>query len=236
MSRLALSILLLLVFAKAAAQQPTQQSERRPNLIFILSDDHRYDAMGFTGRFAGLQIPALDEMARDGRHFANPFVSTSLCAPSRATILTGQYAHEHEVVDNQSPSDPSLRFFPSELQGAGYQTAPLGKWHMGDSGDEARPGFDHWVSFRGQGDYYAPTLNADGERKKYSDTTYTTDLLTRLSLDWARTKGDSSYFLYLSHKAVHAEFNPAQRHLGSYAGLPISYPPTMWPPSERDLL
>ncbi len=216
-------------------QTTEQPSPQRPNVIFILTDDHRYDAMGFTGRFKGLETPALDEMARDGRHFANAFVSTSLCSPSRASILTSQYAHEHKVVDNSSFADTTLQFFPMELQKAGYQTSFFGKWHMGESSSKRRPGFDRWVSFRGQGTYYGVTLNEDGVEVEYPDTTYTTDLLTRLTLEWAREQQGKPYFAYLSHKAVHAEFQPAQRHLGTYKNLPISYPPTMWPPTPEQL-
>jgi len=214
-----------------------QGTDVRPNVIFILSDDHRYDAMGFTERFEGLETPALDEMARDGRHFANAFVSTSLCSPSRATILTGQYAHEHTVVDNSSPMPEGLRFFPEYLKEAGVRTGFFGKWHIDEADDSPQAGFDRWVSFRGQGTYFGVRLNIDGEEAQQSDTTYTTDLLTRLTLDWAREQGANNepYFAYLSHKAVHAEFQPARRHEGTYADVPISYPPTMWPPSYEEL-
>ena len=224
---------------EAAAKYYGQQLDTsiRPNVIFILSDDHRYDAMGFTERFEGLQTPALDEMARDGRHFSNAFVSTSLCSPSRATILTGQYAHEHTVIDNSSPMPDGLTFFPQLLQKAGLKTGFFGKWHIDESDDNPQVGFDEWVSFRGQGKYYGVTLNINGVAAPQDDTTYTTDLLTRMSLDWAKEQSANGepYFAYLSHKAVHAEFQPAQRHLGSYADLPISYPPTMWPPSQEEL-
>ncbi len=233
---LALFVLIDLTQVLATAQ-PLDAPDRdaRPNIIFILSDDHRYDAMGFMGRFAGLETPALDEMARDGRHLANAFVSTALCSPSRASILTGLYAHEHRVVDNSSPADTTLRFFPALLQDAGYRTGFFGKWHMGEEHAEPRPGFDRWVSFRGQGTYYKVTLNIDGREVPQSDTTYTTDLLTRLALVWSQDSSAQPYFAYLSHKAVHAEFQPAKRHAGTYARLPISYPPTMWPPSPQDL-
>ena len=229
-----LPLALALACASAAA---AQEAAPRPNVIFVLSDDHRYDAMGFTGRFEGLATPALDEMARDGRHFANAFVSTSLCSPSRATILTGQYAHEHRVVDNSSPLPPGLTFFPQLLQGAGVRTGFFGKWHIDESDDAPQPGFDRWVSFRGQGTYYGVDLNVDGARRPQDDTTYTTDLLTRLALDWTRecAAAGEPYFAYLSHKAVHAEFQPAVRHRGTYAALPVSYPPTMYPPTAAAL-
>ena len=101
------------------------------NVIFILSDDHRYDFMGFTGAVPGLKTPNLDRIANEGAHFQNAFVSTALCSPSRASILTGQYAHTHTVVDNQAPAPKSLLYFPEYLQKAGYQTSFFGKWPMG---------------------------------------------------------------------------------------------------------
>ena len=86
----------------------------------------------------------------------NAFVSTSLCSPSRASILTGQYMHHHRVVDNQRPVPEGTMFFPQYLHEAGYATAFVGKWHMGHDDDAPQPGFDHWVSFRGQGEYFDP--------------------------------------------------------------------------------
>src|SRR3954464_5561761 len=140
------------------------------NVIFILSDDHRYDFMGFTGHVPGLQTPNMDRLAHEGAYLQNAFVTTSLCSPSRASILTGQYAHTHTVVDNQSPAPKSLVYFPQYLQKAGYQTSFFGKWHMGGETDEPRPGFNRWVSFRGQGVYYNPLLNIDGKHVQYKDS------------------------------------------------------------------
>ena len=121
------------------------------NIILILADDHRYDAMGFMQKIQGLQTPGLDRMAKEGAHIKNAFVSTALCSPSRASILTGQYAHSHTVVDNDAPLPKGLIFFPQLLQKKGYATSFFGKWHMGNSDDQPQPGFDHWVSFQGQG-------------------------------------------------------------------------------------
>jgi len=134
------------------------------NVIFILSDDHRYDFMGFTGKVPWLKTPNMDRLAREGVYFRNTFVTTSLCSPSRASILTGQFSHTHTVVDNVAPDPPNLIFFPRYLQKAGYQTSFFGKWHMGGESDDPRPGFDHWESFKGQGQYYNPTLNIDGQQ------------------------------------------------------------------------
>lgn len=197
------------------------------NVIFILTDDHRYDYMGFTGKVPWLETPNLDRMAAEGAYFENAFVTTSLCSPSRASILTGQYSHVHTIVDNQAPDPGDLVYFPEYLQQAGYQTAFLGKWHMGSASDDPRPGFDHWESFRGQGVYYNPILNIDGEHVRYGDSTYITDLLTEHAIEWidGRDK-EKPFFLYLSHKAVHAGFQPAKRHEGKYAGKKITLPPT----------
>lgn len=204
----------------------------RPNIIFILSDDHRYDFMGFTGKVSGLETPNMDRMASEGIHCQNAFVNTALCSPSRASILTGQYSHVHEVVDNDAPAREDLVFFPTYLQDAGYETAFMGKWHMGHYRADPRPGFDRWVSFEGQGVYYNPTLNVDGEEVKYSNDDYITDVLTEYATNWIeeQAQSDSPFFLYLSHKAVHAEFVPARRHEGQYAEVEISYPATMFPP------
>ncbi|MEC8330431.1 MAG: sulfatase-like hydrolase/transferase, partial [Verrucomicrobiota bacterium] len=113
-------------------------------VIFILSDDHRHDFMGFTGKLPWLETPNMDRMASGGAHFRNAYVTTSLCSPSRATILTGLYAHQHKIVDNQAPNPGGLTYFPEYLQKAGYATAFFGKWHMGDHSDDPQPGFDHW--------------------------------------------------------------------------------------------
>ena len=202
---------------------------RPRNVIFILSDDHRYDAMGFTGKIPGLQTPNLDRLAKEGAHFENAFVTTALCSPSRASILTGQYAHTHTVVDNDAPAPPDMLFFPQYLQKAGYQTAFFGKWHMGGDNDDPRPGFDHWVSFRGQGVYYNPLLNVNGKHVQYSDSAYTTEVLTDQTLSWLKErKKDKPFFLYLSHKAVHAEFYPARNDKGRYKDIKIQYPFSMF--------
>ena len=203
------------------------------NLVLILADDHRYDAMGFLGpKF--LQTPHLDALAREGAHFKNAFVTTALCSPSRATLLTGVYAHRHRVVDNNHPVPPGTVFFPERLQAAGYETAFVGKWHMGNEDDAPQKGFDHWVSFPGQGTYL-PTpagLNVDGRRVVQKG--YITDELTDYAVNWlAARSADRPFFLYLSHKAVHADFVPAKRHAGRYAEAPFVAPKTMAAPGPE---
>lgn len=233
--RMAVTVAILIQSSTFFAQQaPDLRYQKIPvskprNVIFILSDDHRYDFMGFTNKVPGLQTPAIDRLAKEGAHFLNAFVTTALCSPSRASILTGQYAHTHTVVDNDAPSPPNMRFFPQYLQRQGYATGFFGKWHMGGDSDEPRPGFNQWVSFKGQGVYYNPELNINGKRVKYSDSAYVTEVLTDLSIDWLKKqKKDQPFFMYLSHKAVHAEFQPAKRDKGRYSDIQIRYPPSMF--------
>lgn len=210
------------------------------NILFILVDDQRYDAFGALGH-PFLQTPAADALLAGGTHFENAYVTTALCSPSRATILTGLYAHTHRIVDNQSGMAPGLRFFSQELQEAGYRTAFIGKWHMGNEGDEPRPGWSHWVSFAGQGNYFpelangqTAQLNVDG--KHVPQTAYITDELTDYALRWLRAKRDQNtpWMLYLSHKAVHANFLPAPRHQGRYANAEIKpLPSTKGTPADE---
>ena len=218
--------------AEVALAQGAARSAQRRNVIFILSDDHRHDFMSFVrGAPSFLKTPNLDRMRARGAHVPNAFVTTALCSPSRASILTGKYAHRHGVVDNTSPIPQGTVFFPELLQRAGYRTAYIGKWHMGEDeeSDMPRPGFDQWVSFRGQGVYFDPMLNVNGTRRPVKG--YTTDILTDQALEWLRgvrrADPDRPFFLYLAHKAVHAEFQPAPRHAGRYATSPIPYPETM---------
>lgn len=201
---------------------------RPRNIIFILTDDHRFDAMGFMKGQQFVQTPVMDSLAREGVHVKNAFVTTALCSPSRASILTGKYAHRHKVVDNNTPIPAGTTFFPEYLKEAGYSTAFIGKWHMGAESDAPRAGFDRWVSFLGQGTYLPSKngLNVDG--KKVPQKGYITDELTDYALDFInQQKKDQPYFLYLSHKAVHSEFIPAERHKGRFDKEKFEPPPTM---------
>jgi N-acetylglucosamine-6-sulfatase len=167
------------------------------NVIFILSDDHRYDFMGFTGKIPWLETPNMDLLAKDGIYCQNTFVSTSLSSPSRASILTGLYAHSHMVVDNSAPEPEDLIYFPEYIRASGYQTAFFGKWHMGSESDDPRRGFDHWESFKGQGDYYNPALNINGKRITYGDSAYITDLLTDHVIEWLNDRKSDSPFSFI---------------------------------------
>src|SRR5271154_3937880 len=119
----------------ALGEASAQTGGKKRNILFILSDDHRYDALGFMKTQPFLQTPNMDLLAKEGAHLKNAFVTTALCSPSRASILTGLYAHQHKIVDNNTAMPPGMHFFPELLQKAGYQTAFFGKWHMGN-GDE----------------------------------------------------------------------------------------------------
>ena len=191
-----IAVAALLVWAGAQSVDPRAQGalqlRRSPgaqpkNIIFVLVDDLRYDALGFMGH-PWLETPHLDALAQSGVQMRNAFVTTALCSPSRASILTGQYAHRHRVVDNNNPVPPGTIFFPQYLQQAGYETAFIGKWHMGGDSDAPQPGFDRWVSFRGQGTYLPSTngLNVDG--KAVPQHGYITDELTDYALDWLKQR------------------------------------------------
>ncbi len=213
--------------SQAETTLKTIPNAKPKNVIFILSDDHRYDFMGFLNTPKFLETPNMDRMAENGAYLEYSFVTTSLCSPSRASILTGKYSHRHGVVDNNVDIPKGTTFFPEYLQQAGYQTGYFGKWHMGHHNDDPRPGFDKWVSFKGQGVYYDPDLNVDGERVQREG--YISDLMTDYTLDWLQNDRDPQkpFFAFLSHKAVHAMFKPAERHLGKYDNVELDYPNSM---------
>jgi N-acetylglucosamine-6-sulfatase len=197
------------------------------NVVFILSDDHRYDAMSFMGhQFA--KTPHMDAMAGSGAHLKNAFVTTSLCSPSRASILTGLYTFRHRVIDNQRLVPEGTIFFSQYLQQAGYTTGFIGKWHMGAANDDPRPGFDYWLSFKGQGRYYPPnekyTINENG--KRIPQDGYITTLLTRRAIEFLerQTDREKPFCLYLSHKAVHGPFTPEPKYKDSLADIPFELP------------
>lgn len=218
-----------------AAPAITPQQQHR-NIIFVLVDDLRYDGMGFLQ--PAIHTPNIDRMAREGTYFPNTLVTSSLCSPSRATILTGMTARNHGVVDNNDSSEAGLTFFPKYLQQAGYQTAFFGKWHMGNDTDAPRPGFDKWVSFRGQGAYYPTTgvpdsaraagktnmLNVDGVEVPQKG--YITDELTDYAMNWLEKERDPKkpFMLYLSHKAVHSDPLPPPRHAHQYDNYTFPLP------------
>jgi N-acetylglucosamine-6-sulfatase len=215
------ALFLLLVFSGAvsAADQP------RPNIVFILSDDHRWDALSYTGHPV-IQTPNLDRLARQGIFFSNAFVTTSLCSPSRASFLTGQYAHTHGVVTNHTSWNNRNVTFLELLKQAGYETAFIGKWHMPGEGLPRLRGLDRFVSFTkegGQGIYYNCPLIIDGVTTERPGK-YITEDLTDLALAFIEEKRDVPFCLYLSHKAVHFGFRPPPHLKGLYKEADLKLP------------
>ncbi len=205
---------------------PAQSTDAiKPNIVFILIDDQRYDFLSYLDH-PWIETPNIDALASNAMYFKNAFVTTSLCSPSRASIVTGQYAHTHKVLDNDTPLPEHIPTFPKELQKTGYNTGFIGKWHMGGENDMPRPGFSKWISFKGQGPYYDPVFNING--KHVPRKGYTTDLITEYATDFIKENVESKqpYFLYLSHKAVHESFIPAERHDGKYKDLQVPRPET----------
>jgi len=196
---------------------------RRPNMIFILTDDQRYDAMGFMGAYPFLKTPNMDRIREEGVHFKNSFVVLSMCGPSRASILTGTYPQVNGVTTNLEQREfnqDKTPSFPLLLQQNGYTTGFLGKWHL-DHSNQPREGFDRWVAFSGQGHYNGNTLNIDG--KLVENPGYISDELTDYALEFIEENADKPFCLYLSHKAVHGPFTPAERHSSQYADDPIPH-------------
>lgn len=199
------------------------QTARRPNFVFILIDDLRYNAPGYAGH-PFVKTPNIDRIAREGAIFENAFCTTPLCSPSRASFLTGRWVRSHGVLDNTDHNELShqLITWPRLLHDAGYETCYAGKWHMGND-SSPRPGFDRWVSFKGQGVYNDPLLNIDGMESKVEG--YVTDLLTGYAVEFLKKPHSKPYVMYLAHKAVHGPFTPAGRHKDLFANETINRTP-----------
>jgi len=180
----------------------------KPNLIVILIDDLRFDETGASGH-PYMKSPHIDRLAHEGAMFANAFHTTPLCSPNRASILTGQYASRHGIIDNVGREAMSHRLanYHLALQRLGYETAHIGKWHMGNDA-APRPGYDHWVSFRGQGLLADPVLYENGREARVEG--YVTDLLNQRAAAYVARKRDKPFALFLAHKAVHPDVQQKQ--------------------------
>ena len=195
----------------------------RPNILFIFSDDHAYQAISAYGH--GIDhTPNIDRLAREGMIFHDALVTNSICAPSRAVILTGKYSHLNTVLNNRDVFDGSQRTFPKILGENGYQTAIFGKWHL-----KSMPtGFDQWEVLPGQGNYYNPDFrqpDGDGEKRVHREG-YVTDIITDLAMEWLDGDWDRSkpFMLMTQHKAPHRNWMPAPRHLPLFDGVSIPEP------------
>jgi arylsulfatase A-like enzyme len=197
----------------------------RPNVLFILCDDIRPAAVGCYGS-AHVKTPHIDALAAEGVRFANAFCTTSLCSPSRASILTGLYAHRHGVRDNFTELPATLPHWPARLRDQGYATAYLGKWHMGEDNDAPRPGFDWFVTHKGQGKYFGTEWNVNGERRIETPGYYTT-VVTDWSLEWlAKQQADRPWALCLGHKAPHSFYFPEPKYEHAFDAVGVPYPAT----------
>lgn len=217
-----------LLGAVAAAAAPPGP---RPNILFIITDDQRYDAFsasGFGGMLSFLKTPHMDRLATEGVHFRNAFVTTSLCSPSRASMLTGQYAHTHGVNSTDLGRDlkPGARIFPQLLQQAGYETGLIGKWHLGKDSELPKPGFDFWAAFRELGAYFDPVLNVNGTRTPTHG--YITDILTDYAIDFIRRPRQHPFYLQLAHLAPHDPVSPPEDLKHLFDDVDIPYPASFY--------
>ena len=199
---------------------------KRPNVVFILTDDQRSDALGCMGH-PHLKTPHIDRLAKEGILFKNHFCTTSLCSPSRASILGGLYAHSHGVVNNFTDYPKELPTFPRQLQSSGYATAYIGKWHMGEDDDSKRPGFDHFITHRGQGKYFDTEFRVNNGERKVVPGYYTT-VVTDMALKWIKEQedGEKPFMLMLGHKAPHSFYFPEERYEKSFDHVRVPYPET----------
>ncbi|NLH41472.1 MAG: sulfatase [Planctomycetes bacterium] len=205
-----------------ASRGQTATAKDRPNILFIMTDDHASHAMSCYGSKVN-QTPNLDRIAKEGMRFTNSFCTNSICAPCRAVILTGKYSHLNGLIDNSVTFDGSQQTFPKLLQKAGYATAMIGKWHL-----KSDPtGFDYWNILPGQGVYYNPATIEMGVQQKH--TGYVTDILTDQALGWLKARpGDKPFCLMFHHKAPHRNWQPGPKHLDLYEDVQIPEPDTLF--------
>lgn len=223
-------LLTLLLFARGvpvSAQSDDRPSER-PNIVLILSDDHGPQALGaYGGRLAGLNpTPEIDRIAEEGMLFRNAFVANSLCAPSRAAILSGQHSHMSGVRTNEASDSlrASVQTFPELLREAGYHTALIGKWHLKSTPQD----FDYWEVLPGQGEYYNPTFLRPGDTTQY--TGHFSEILADRAIQWLRDRRDpdSPFLLMYNPKSPHRNWEPGPDHLTTYDEVTVPAPRTLF--------
>jgi len=198
-----------LAAAAAAAQVSCRRSTGRPpNVVFVLTDDQRWDCLGCAGH-PFLKTPNMDRLSNEGVRFANAFVTNSLCSPSRASFLSGLYPHRHRIINNFTEYPDALASYPRALHDAGYHTAYIGKWHMGENNDAHRSGFDYWASHKGQGKYYDTEFNVNGTREVLKG--YYAHVVTDLAVNWLKS-ARRPFSLEVGHKAPHGLWIPEPKY------------------------
>jgi len=212
---------LLMVSASIHGQD---RQGKPPNILYIMSDDHATSAVGaYQGRLKDFApTPNIDSIARQGMRLNNVFCNNSICTPSRASIITGQYSHVNGIRTLRGSLKPESQSFVSGLEKAGYNTAVIGKWHIAS----APRFFDHYEVLPGQGAYFNPRFSRNGQQTKYEG--YCTDIITELSLDWLKSVDkEAPFFLMCHHKAPHGKWEYAPRHAKMFADIDIPMPPTV---------
>jgi hypothetical protein len=211
-----LAFLLLATLSHAAS---------RPNVLFILCDDIRPDTLGCYGS-KHVKTPNIDRLANEGIVFKNTFCTTSLCSPSRGSILGGLYAHAHGVTNNFTEFPADMPSFPGLLHDSGYATAYFGKYHMGEDNDDPRPGYDTFVTHKGQGKYYDTEWNLNGKERKVIKGYYTT-VVTDLAMDWLKQQStDKPWCAFIGHKAPHSFYTPEPKYEHTFDDVRVPYPAT----------
>ncbi|MHC4896314.1 MAG: sulfatase family protein [Planctomycetota bacterium] len=208
---------------RPASSATSPLAGRRPNILFIFTDDHAVHAISAYGSKIN-KTPHIDQLAREGMLFRNCFCTNAICAPSRAVVLTGKHNHRNRQLTNRERFDGSQQTFPKLLQQAGYQTAMIGKWHL-----KSDPtGFDHWEILRGQGTYYNPVLLTAAGAEKHVG--YCTDIVTDRSIEWLEKRRDSGkpFLLMCQHKAPHRNWKPGPEYLTRYDDVTIPEPDNLF--------
>jgi len=195
----------------------------------VVTDDQRWDAFsasGFGGILSFMKTPNMDRLAHEGVHFRNMFVTTSLCSPSRASIMSGKYAHTHGVWRLRGDLPAGCRIFPGLLREAGYDTGFVGKWHLGVESEKPNPAFNYWAGFRDQGAYFDPLLNVNGTPTPTKG--YVTDILTDHAEKFLRKHREEPFFLYVGHKAPHGPCTPPKHLESLYQDIQVPLPKTYY--------
>lgn len=199
-------------------------SKRQPNIVYIMSDDHAAQAISAYGSKIN-QTPNIDRIAKEGMRFDRVYCTNSICAPSRATILTGNYSHLNGVRGLSDDFDGTQQTLPKLMQADGYQTAIIGKWHLGHGGNSDPTGFDYWNVLPGQGDYYDPEMIREGEKIKTHG--YVSDVITEDAIHWMDNRDeDRPFMLMLHHKAPHRPWDPPERYKDLYQDVEFPEPET----------